>query len=113
MTTVAPRSHDWTMLCYAEAEVWLLTNWTIKHNQAAAKEGWGIYDCSGSENAPWEICKIDSPDEGEGELEEDADAWRLVLTGTGEHHQLAREFVTIFVPNTEGKFMYDFERKMK
>jgi len=109
VTCVAPDAYDWTEENCDAALDWLTTVWTTRCNEAAQREGWGIWDCSGSENAPFQICKIDSPDDIEGievpTLQEDADAWEIVLKGTGEHHQLAREFVTIFVPNTEGKFM--------
>lgn len=109
MGAVAPDSPDWSMANIAAAERWLDKVWEPWAAVAALREGWNIWDTQGSENAPFQICKIDSPDDIEGvevpTLQEDADAWEIVLKGTGEHHQLAREFVTIFVPNTEGKFM--------
>lgn len=111
---VAPNSPDWSEPNNAAALRWLLKTWEPRHADAARKEGWSIWDCNGSENAPWQICKFDCPDEADsGELAEDCDAWRLVCEGTGEHHQLAREFLTLFVPNTELVFVAKWYAKQE
>lgn len=35
------------------------------NNEQAFNEGWGIFDCDGSENGPWQIQRIDSPEDME------------------------------------------------
>ncbi|MFN3623980.1 MAG: hypothetical protein ACK4TP_07950 [Hyphomicrobium sp.] len=34
-------------------------------NTQAFDEGWGIFDCDGSENGPWQIQRIDNPEDME------------------------------------------------
>lgn len=77
----------------AAAEQEAHSAWLYRHAAAARKEGWSIFDCSGSDNGRWQICRIDSPDDDEGELESDRDAWDLVAKGTEPHHVAARDFI--------------------
>lgn len=102
----APNSSDWSVHNYLAALYWLKKVWEASGaDDAARKEGWNIWECSGSENAPFQICMYDSPEDDQAALTEDAEAWKIVCEGTGEHHQLAREFLTLFVPNTEMTFI--------
>lgn len=69
--------------------------WTVAHDAAAALEGWGIFECDGSENGPWQIQKFDASEDhpGSPQLSNDDDAWRLVLQGDLPHHAAAIEFM--------------------
>lgn len=71
-----------------------------QYDLAAKREGWAIFDCDGSENGPFQICKLDDPEACEGgpgflprTLASDEEAWLIVRTGTGEHHSHARNFI--------------------
>ena len=81
------------------AELAYARDWTHEHATAAGEEGWFLSNCSGSVYGDWQIQKIDNPDEGQGELDDDAQAWRLVLDGPEEaHHRAALEFVARWNP---------------
>lgn len=51
----------------------------------AEREGWGIFDCDGSENGPWQLQKIDE----RNVFETDLSAWQYVvnmaLAGSAYH----------------------------
>lgn len=61
-------------------------------NTQAADEGWGVFECDGSDNGPWQIQRDD-----EAELFEDDDAvWLHVLQRAkagSDYHQAALGFV--------------------
>lgn len=73
--------------------------WIPEHSQAATREGWDIFECSGSSNGDWQIQRIDNPEDAEGSdfeipaLPDDEAAWRIVCKGTAPHHVAAREFI--------------------
>lgn len=60
--------------------------------ERAEREGWGIFDCDGSDNGPWQIQKIDASDL----LENDMHAWQLVAREAragSAYHRSAIEFI--------------------
>lgn len=67
--------------------------------EKAAKEGWSIFDCDGSDNGPWQIQGFDCPSDWIGiagfepPCLTDNDAWLIVMKGEEEHHRIAREFI--------------------
>ena len=66
--------------------------WTRVHSAQAILEGWDICECWGSEDGPWQIQRIDFPEDGEGHLKGgDSDAWELVwygaMAGSPLHHR--------------------------
>lgn len=74
--------------------------WIQAHDDAAAQEGWNIFDCDGSANDRWQLCRIDDVDafqEAAGfkppQLASDDDAFLIVANGTQPHHQAARDFL--------------------
>lgn len=73
--------------------------WSHAHSQAAIREGWDVFECSGSSNGAWQIQRIDSPEDVVGFdveiplLLNDEAAWRIVCEGTAPHHIAAREFI--------------------
>lgn len=76
--------------------------WTIADSDAAWKEGWDIFDCDGSENGRWQICRIDDPEDWQEchklsfrppTLSNDDDAWAIVINGEEDHHQRALFFI--------------------
>lgn len=69
--------------------------WSAKNSVAAQGEGWTIFQSQGSEGGPWQIQKLDDASDvpGAPQLEEDKDAWRLVLQGRGAHHAAALTFI--------------------
>jgi len=68
-------------------------SWSSKrHSELAFKEGWEIFEASGSMcnrqgNWPYQVMKLDE----EAILESDQDAWKLIITGAidGKAHHLA------------------------
>jgi hypothetical protein len=67
-------------------------NPTVRGNEAR-KEGWDIFDCSGSEYGRWQISRVDKAEGGDVQLDSDDDAWRIVFEGKEARHRLAREFI--------------------
>ena len=69
--------------------------WMPAHSVAALKEGWEIFECSGSSYGPWQIQRLDDASDcpGSVQLDSDDDAWRLVLSGGQVHHRAALDFI--------------------
>lgn len=36
-------------------------NWTEAEEASAARQGWHIFDCDGSFNGRWQVCRFDDP----------------------------------------------------
>ena len=73
--------------------------WSRNHDQAAAQEGWGLFDCDDSENGRWQVCRIDdSTEPSHTQLANDDEAWKIVATGTKDHHVAARHFLKAHNP---------------
>lgn len=74
--------------------------WSHAHSTAAQMEGWDIFDTFGSDMGPWQLLHLDDTSDIQGgtKLEDDAEAWRLVLTGSSPHHASAREFIRVHNP---------------
>jgi hypothetical protein len=51
-----------------------LPGWTNSDAVASGRQGWGIFDCDGSENGRFQLCKRDEADI----LDSDAGAWMFV-----------------------------------
>lgn len=61
-------------------------------NSIAFDQGWGIFDCYGSENGPWQLQKLDESDR----LRNDLEAWRLVVdyaNAGSDYHKKALQFL--------------------
>jgi hypothetical protein len=61
-------------------------------NAQAGKEGWGIFDCEGSANGPWQLQKEDIQDV----FATDCDAWQHVVAcadAGSAYHLAALEFL--------------------
>ncbi|SFF32399.1 hypothetical protein [Paracidovorax wautersii] len=68
--------------------------WSDEHREAANREGWDIWDTSGSECGPWQIQRFDEAHENPGaQLDSDDDALRIVVSGSAPHHEAARQFI--------------------
>jgi hypothetical protein len=70
-----------------------------EHRAAARAEGWDIFECCGSMYGRYQICKMDEPDDGELELADDEEAWRIVFEGTKPHHRAARNYIQHHCPD--------------
>lgn len=64
--------------------------WNIELGRAAQTEGWDLFDTDDG-------LQVQRDDEM-GLLEKDIDAWRLVASGTAEHHILARTILAVDAP---------------
>lgn len=92
--------------------------WTADDDAAALNEGWGIFHCDGSRNGPWQIQKIDDPDDlaevivaTVGRLwDEDDQAWMHVWTVESELHRKALAYVREMNP-LEWKAIEDWAAK--
>lgn len=61
-------------------------------NAIAFDQGWGIFECHGSENGPWQLQKLDESSRFRNDLE----AWRLVVDYSkagSEYHKKALAFL--------------------
>ncbi|MGF6440433.1 hypothetical protein [Paraburkholderia youngii] len=79
--------------------------WSYDHETLAAREGWQISECTGSDNGPWQVANFASPEDHRDAfgflppyLDGDAAAMRVVANGTGEHHLAARAFLLAHNP---------------
>lgn len=79
--------------------------WSENHTLAASREGWGLFDSTGSANGNWQVQRLDDPEvESAGigfavpALQSDEQAWRLVYEGTEQHHRAARAFLIAHNP---------------
>lgn len=75
-----------------------LAPWTQEMHTAALREGWCVSHCSGCGTDSIQIQRIDNPDDWDAtfdipSLESDDHAMFIVRTGTGQHHQVARQIV--------------------
>lgn len=76
--------------------------WTHGDDAAAYAEGWGMWECSGSQDGPFQVQKFDMGDEnGDGvpEWGDDADAWLIVGSGRMPHHRHAMDFLALANPH--------------
>ncbi len=96
---------------------WYEETWTRERWMAAQIEGWNIWQCSGSDYGYWQICRIDEQDdENFRQLEDDSEAWLLVMNGHQEHQKLARWFIRDANPThyrEMQKFVRDQQRKTR
>lgn len=69
---------------------------------AANAEGWDVFDSYGSDNGPYQVCRIDDPERWHADrelafvppyLESDDEAWQIVMRRHDPHHAKAREFI--------------------
>lgn len=78
------------------------TPWSHPLDFRSSEEGWGIFDTGGANGHPdFEIQKIDCPEDGEGWLDDDADAWRLVVgkaAGGSALHLRTLTFLALYSP---------------
>ena len=79
--------------------------WSYDHETLAAREGWQISECTGSDNGPWQVANFASPEDHREAfgflppfLDGDAAAMHLVANGASEHHLAAREFLRAHNP---------------
>ena len=77
--------------------------WSDEHASAAVREGWAIWECSGSNYGKWQVQRVDEVEpmlDGfmPPQLTSDTEAWLRVNTGTGEHHSAARAFIAAHNP---------------
>ncbi|MBN3761362.1 hypothetical protein [Burkholderia sp. Ac-20365] len=71
-----------------------LKEWTGQMYDLAHAEGWGVFECDGSANGPWQICKNDHAEVGADViLVSDDIAWKIVMEGHKPHHEAARAFI--------------------
>lgn len=82
------------------------TNWLQRFDNDAMSEGWSLMECPGSESAPFQIQRLDNPEDHTlpGNitpplLDSDDDAWSIVMQGTKPHHVWARRFIEIYAPD--------------
>lgn len=73
--------------------------WTNDDADAAYHEGWGLFECDGSLNGPWQIQRFDDPDTWPAEhgrpypFDDDTDVWRLIRGGNTPLHRKALDFL--------------------
>jgi hypothetical protein len=84
-----------------------IEGWTLADSKAARAEGWDVWDCDGSENGRFQLCRCDDDPEAErcdatGEMrgaafDDDEGAWRHVVALAREGsalHVKALAFIT-------------------
>ena len=92
-------------------------DWSDSNYKYASKEGWNIWECSGSLNGFLQIGKYDNEEDEEGlqvpiYLSCDQDAWDIVWNGTKPHHIKALKIVKEYNP-MEYKAIIEYINKDK
>lgn len=76
--------------------------WLAEDQAAACREGWDIFECGDVNHEPYELEKIDTPDDEDWVvLDDDMDAWRIVTEGAANGsplHQRAIAFLACWSP---------------
>lgn len=87
--------------------------WSRTHFAAASLEGWGVFECVGSANGPWQIQRLDDASDvpGAPQLDDDEAAWRRVLQGGQPHHVAALAFLRAHNPIEYESVMVFAERE--
>jgi hypothetical protein len=67
-----------------------LDGWTLADSLAAIAEGWDVFDCDGSANGRFQICKRDDMEI----FEDDTDAWVHIGTRATEGSRLHMRALT-------------------
>ena len=78
-------------------------DWSDSNYKYASKEGWNIWECSGSLNGFLQIQRYDNEEDLEDlqfpvYLSCDQDAWDIVWNGTKPHHKKALEIIKEYNP---------------
>lgn len=80
--------------------------WTGEDQALARLEGWGLFDCDGSENGRWQFCRYDDAEEASRcwgvqvpQLASDDVAHRVIANGKEPYHGAAREFAKFHNPD--------------
>lgn len=89
------------------------TTWTRADSRAANAEGWDIFECDGSANGPYQLCKIDDPQEFTacyGTVfshiwEDDTDAWLYVREHPTALHSRALAYLKQVNPQEHDAIM--------
>lgn len=91
--------------------------WRHEDSQAALREGWDLMECHGSRFGRWQIEAIDDTEEASAqagfevpELDDDAQAWLLVVEGTDSHHVGARAFLLAHNPEEWARMQEWYKR---
>ena len=69
-------------------------NWSKQDSIEATKEGWDLYDSTGSVDGDLQIQRNDE----QNLLSEDSDAWKIVKGGSESHHIKAMELLKVNNP---------------
>lgn len=75
--------------------------WTVEDGAAAQTEGWGIFECYGSDNGPFQLCRIDDPEVFAADLgaqilrtwTDDTEVWEFVRSSGSDLHTKALAFL--------------------
>lgn len=68
--------------------------WLDQHAAAASMEGWDVFSCTGGSYGDWQVQHFDGDGPpGFAQLNDDVEAWRIVLQGREAHHVAARAFI--------------------
>ncbi|WP_157681612.1 hypothetical protein [Mycobacterium sp. JS623] len=71
-------------------------DWSDEDSAAASREGWDLFECSGSDHGDMQLQRFDCPDEVENApipypFDSDADVWRHVKTRAADGSPLHRK----------------------
>lgn len=71
-------------------------DWSVDDSAAALREGWDLFECSGSDHGVVQLQRIDHPDEVEGApnpypFADDEDVWRHVKVRAAAGSELHRK----------------------
>lgn len=74
--------------------------WSVDDSAAATREGWDLFECSGSEHGDFQLQRFDFPSDVDTApkpypFEEDDDVWRYVRTHAAAGSPLHRKALNI------------------
>jgi hypothetical protein len=83
--------------------------WTVEDSVAATREGWDLFECSGSAHGPLQLQRFDWPAEVEGApdpypFDTDDDVWRHVRTHAATGSALHRKALDVLCERNPAEF---------
>lgn len=82
-----------------------MLEWTTQDDTDSINQGWGLFYSIGSENGPWQLQRIDDPEEGEPIFEDDAQAWEFVYKQFLVGDKLASKLFNFLSQNCMEEFL--------
>lgn len=88
-----------------------LLTWDFEDQLAAGKEGWDLFSCGDSDHEPFELERVDFPDEAdlpfdEPKFDDDTDAWEHVIEQATAGSPLHNKALAFLMQESPGELVH-------